>query len=150
VTGRMSVLPAKACRFFLRGRCLYEERLNPGWRRDWRCKTLLGLEDAYERFLAQADNFQLEEKTAAGIWERRLVSLLDKGSPCGCFTPAPEPDPEAGAADLDQESALVGCLHLLEGLCVLELPECAGACVCFERRTSRDARGKKRKDTHDA
>ena len=112
-------LPGTACRFHIRGRCLYEERLNPGWNRAWRCRVLLRWERAYDTFLDQADNFVMEPATAKGIWENRLQRLMRLGHGC--------PDFEPGGKD-----EMTGCRHIHADLCLAALPACPGQCRNFD------------------
>ncbi len=113
-------MPGTACRYFEQGRCLYEERLNPGYNRAWRCRVLLRWEEAYDTFLAQADNFVIDPETAAGIWQQRLGELMRQGHGC--------PDHEPGGRDM------TGCGRNLGGLCLTALPPCPGQCRRFEAR----------------
>lgn len=115
----VSTLPGTACRFHVQGRCLYEERLNPGYNPDWRCRVLLRWEQAYDTFLAQADNFVMEPETAVGIWEERLQKLMSRGHRC--------PDFEPGGVD-----DMTGCRRMHCGLCLAVLPPCPGQCGNFE------------------
>ncbi len=121
---KITSLPGTSCRFHVLGRCLYEERLNPGYNRQWRCRVLLRWEHAYDTFLAQADNFVMEPETAAGIWEERLRKLMREGHDCPDFLPGGE-DP-------------TGCRHIFGGLCLEALPPCPGQCRRFEPRSPED------------
>jgi len=115
----ISTLPGTACRFHVQGRCLYEERLNPGYNRQWRCRVLLRWERAYDTFLTQADNFVMEPETAVGIWENRLRRIMNQGHDC--------PDFQPGGTD-----GAIGCRHVHGGLCLAALPPCPGQCPRFE------------------
>ncbi len=117
--GLVRRLPGRDCRFFQRGRCLYEERLNPGYHAGWRCRVLARWEAAYEDFLRQADAFGLEEASASGLWRQRFERLAAGDPQCLQFQPSREGD-------------LPGCVFVLEGLCLLTLPDCAGLCPRFQ------------------
>lgn len=107
--------PASACGHYHLGRCLYEERLNPGFREPWRCRVLTDWEKAYDDFLLRAEAFHLEPAHAVELWEARLERLLVQARQC--------PDFASGA-----EETATGCLNELEGLCLVLLPECGGRC----------------------
>ncbi|BBD07468.1 hypothetical protein [Desulfovibrio ferrophilus] len=107
--------PACACRHYELGHCLYEERLNPGFRERWRCKVLTEWEKAYDDFLLRAEAFHLKPEEAVELWEARLERLMAQARQC--------PDFSAGA-----EESATGCLNELEGLCMKMLPECDGRC----------------------
>lgn len=114
-------LPGTGCRFYERGRCLYEERLNPGYHEEWRCAVLVRWEGVYEDFLRQAEAFGLTDAAASALWQRRFERLAAAPPECPRFQPGPTDE-------------LPGCALSTEGLCVLALPECAGQCQHFEPR----------------
>ncbi|MBU1001492.1 MAG: hypothetical protein KKE73_03105 [Proteobacteria bacterium] len=109
------LFPACACGHYQLGRCLYEERLNPGFRDRWRCRVLTKWEKAYDDFLLRAEAFHLELANAVELWEARLERLLVQARQC--------PDYAGGA-----EESATGCLNEIEGLCLRLLPECQGRC----------------------
>jgi len=119
--GTLVRLPAVGCVHFHAGRCLYEERLNPGLHTAWRCTVLARWETVYDEFLDRAENFGLSEAELGLLWSRRFERLAEESVPC--------PDVREG----DSES-MPECLHLLEELCLLRLPECAGPCERFRLR----------------
>ncbi|MGE4554076.1 MAG: hypothetical protein AB7D57_13270 [Desulfovibrionaceae bacterium] len=112
-------LPGIACRHHHRGRCLYEERLNPGYHAGFRCVVLESWEAAFEAFVDRAEAFGLDQSDAAGIWRRRMDGLMAGARDCGDYL----------ASDVDDGP---GCVHFLGGLCVLRLPACEGLCPRFE------------------
>jgi hypothetical protein len=115
-------LPATGCGHFIRGRCLYEEHLNPGYQAGYRCAVLEKLQAFYDSFLTQADAFGLEESVACGIWEKRLRELCQEDTGCQDHKP-------------DAIDSFPGCLNCLEDVCVLKLPECAGRCQNFTSKS---------------
>lgn len=119
--GNLVRFPAVGCQCFHLGRCLYEERLNPGLHKAWRCSVLARWETVYDEFLDRAENFGLSEAELGLLWSRRFERLAEESLPC--------PDVRPG----DGES-MPECLHLLEDICLLRLPECAGPCEHFRLR----------------
>ncbi len=120
MTARIRRLPGTDCRHNVRGRCLYEERLNPGYHRDWRCRVVQGWEESYDDFLLRAEAFRLEAAAAAGLWESHVERMVRRGPQCRDFVPGGDGVP--------------GCSRALEELCLLRLPECSGRCRHFESR----------------
>lgn len=121
-------LPAPGCSHFLRGRCLYEEHLNPGYHADYRCVVLTRLGEVYDTFLNQADAFGLDEALAGDIWQKRLGQLSEADTGCQEH----EPGDTEGFPD---------CAHCLGDVCVLRLPACGGRCQHFStsKRGSRSS-----------
>jgi len=115
--------PAVGCRHFEQGRCLYEERLNPGYHTAWRCLVLARWEAVYDEFLDRAESFNLTETELGRLWSRRFARLAEEGLPC--------PDVRVGDAESMPE-----CRHLLEEICLLRLPDCAGQCGNFRLRAN--------------
>lgn len=122
-TGRLVRLPGVSCRHYERGRCLYEEALNPGYHRRWRCAVLLGWEAAYDEFLERADRFGIRESELAGLMRRRFERLTEGGVECRDYQP--------GA-----DASLPECRLLVDELCLLALPECGGVCRHFVPNTT--------------
>lgn len=119
--GALVRFPAVGCTHYMQGRCLYEERLNPGYHTAWRCVVLARWEAVYDEFLDRAENFGLSEKDLGALWSRRFDRLAEESVPC--------PDVRAGDAETMPE-----CRHLEGEICVLRLPECSGQCVNFRLR----------------
>jgi len=117
MTAHIRRLPGKECLYHVRDRCLYEERLNPGYNRRWRCRVLQGWEASYDDFLLRAEAFQLESATVAGLWESRVERLVEQRPDCAEFC--------RGGTEV------TGCIHTLDELCLLALPVCAGRCRLF-------------------
>lgn len=135
MAGKLSPMPGVNCAFFLQGRCLYEERVNPGLRDSWRCRVLVALEQEYDRFLDQAEHFNLDLRTAMNIWERRAEEIVGWKPPCdayACRGPEVQVDGENGRP----EDAVLDCVHYWLGLCLPELPACAGVCPLFAPRSA--------------
>ncbi|MGE4299823.1 MAG: hypothetical protein AB7E47_17530 [Desulfovibrionaceae bacterium] len=80
-------LPGIHCEFYVRGRCLYEERRNPGLNEAWQCAVLAGLVREYDRFLAQTEHFAIDDGTALRILEKRLDTSAAALKGCRRFEP---------------------------------------------------------------
>lgn len=115
-----SRLPGADCRHFVSGRCLREERLNPGLDREARCQVLLRLGEAFDRFLDRAEAFSLSEEQAGRAWEARFPEISRRHSDCRDCPP--------GGTD-----AFPDCPRLMGDLCLGRLPECEGRCRYFVR-----------------
>lgn len=113
-------LPGDGCRYFACGHCLYEERINPGLRREFFCTVMVFLEDRFDAFVIRAEAFGLSSEEAGRIWEQRWAGQLNADWDCADFVPLPE------------EVEGVGCRNLVEGVCLLRLPSCSGRCRRFE------------------
>ena len=113
-------LPGTGCRYYNRGRCLYEERLNPGYHEAWRCRVLTAWERAFDDFVDRAEAFDLGQDRAADLWRLRMRRLGPDG--CEAFVPAGQRAPVS----------VVPCAHAQEDLCLLALPECGGRCRRYE------------------
>jgi hypothetical protein len=110
------LMPGEGCRFWAAGRCLYEESVNPGLRREFACVVLAALEDRFDDFLTRSEILGLSGEQAGQIWERRMAQALNIGWDCANFT----------ALQDDAGEAL--CLHFMEGVCLLRMPRCPGRC----------------------
>jgi hypothetical protein len=119
-------LPGDGCRYFARGYCLYEERINPGLRREFSCTVMTILEENFDAFVARGERFGLTCEEAGRIWEQRWAGPLNAGWDCADFTPLPEGAEEGG------------CRHLLDGVCLLRLPRCPGRCRRYARVVEED------------
>jgi hypothetical protein len=112
-------MPGDECRFYVAGRCLYHERLNPGYDESFRCRFLVLWEEEFDAFLDRAEAFSLGRRETVELWNRRFEKL--QGGDCGC------PDYYYHEAGGDQ-----GCVHGYNDLCILALPLCKGRCRHFE------------------
>ena len=112
-------LPGRGCRFWAAGRCLYEERLNPGLHAGFACTALQALADSFDAFVVRGESLGLSSEEAGRIWERRVDAALNIGLDCANFIPLPD---EAGD---------VPCAHFLDGVCLLRMPVCPGRCRRF-------------------
>ncbi|EPR31603.1 hypothetical protein dsat_0927 [Alkalidesulfovibrio alkalitolerans DSM 16529] len=121
---KLRQMPGNACRFFRAGRCLYEERLNPGYNGSWRCVVVRSWEREYDEFVQRAEAFGLEDDAAGSIWERRFAEMMRAGVACDRF--------ERGG-----EYELLACVHLMGDLCLCALPPCDGVCGRFQPRGRR-------------
>lgn len=120
-------MPGTHCVHYLQGRCLFEERRNPGLHRQWQCAVLKEWEEAYDTFLNQAENFQLDMDLATRIWAGRLGGMLQQPGSCHAYERRLEEDP-------GEQDDVLGCVHSWAGLCLLTMPRCQGMCSCFEHR----------------
>jgi len=118
---RVIRLPAGECAHFVRGRCWYEERVNPGYEASYRCQVLERLENAYDAFLTRADAFALDDKLAVDLWNEQCRSLCEE---LGCR------DREPG-----DRSMYPDCALFLDGVCLKRLPECLGRCPRYTIKT---------------
>lgn len=112
-------LPGEGCRHWVRGRCLYEEWLNPGLENGYVCTVLRVLEESFDEFIVRGEIMGLSSEQAGRIWERRMDAALNIGWDCANFEFRPD-----GAGEMP-------CLHFRAGICVLRLPECPGRCRRF-------------------
>ncbi len=133
MAGKIHPLPGVNCASFLQGRCLYEERINPGLHASWRCQVLVRLEEEYDRFLDQAEHFSLDLRTAMNIWENRADALMGVRPPCGEYSPGRLDIQELGENERP-EDAVLDCAHYWLGLCLPKLPPCSGVCPLFAPR----------------
>jgi hypothetical protein len=117
---KIAPFPGAACDYHRSGRCLYEERLNPGLDASLRCAALTACEAAFDGFLTQADNFGLSDGRAVAIWETRFAKLAEKRPDCVLFDPAPE-------------GGFPGCVHLAGDVCLKRLPKCPGVCQNYRK-----------------
>jgi hypothetical protein len=117
---KIALFPGASCDHYRAGRCLYEERLNPGLDVSLRCVAMLACEAAFDGFLAQADNFDLSDGRTVAIWEQRFEKLAAKNPDCELFAPAPGQD-------------FPRCAHFDGELCLMRLPVCPGVCRNYAR-----------------
>ncbi|WP_285906144.1 hypothetical protein [Pseudodesulfovibrio pelocollis] len=110
-------LPGDECRHHARGRCLYEEHLNPGYCSTWRCRAIARWESAFDDFLVRAERFELGQEQVAILWERRFTRMV-RSLDCDHYA-------SGGGAELP------ACAHVRDGLCCLALPPCEGRCRHF-------------------
>lgn len=116
---RVLRLPGQGCRFWLVGRCVYEERLNPGLDQAGRCAALREYEDRLDAFAHQAESFGLSDEEAGRIWTERMARSLDDDWECPDFLPE------------DDGTGETMCGNFADGLCILRLPRCPGRCRRF-------------------
>jgi hypothetical protein len=115
---RVLRLPARYCAHFLLGRCLYEERLNPGYHQGYRCLVLLRAQSDFDAFLTRAEAFGLSDAAASGLWEKQMDRF--RAADCGCQEYEP-----------GDTTVFPGCIHCTGDVCVKRLPECGGRCPEF-------------------
>lgn len=116
---KLSKLPGVGCKYYIQGKCIYEEFLNPGYEDIWRCSILLSIESEYDKLLKQAENFKLDDKIVAGILDCRISSHSSNSQSCqGHDSPYPE------------------CSALHGDICLLALPECDGVCSHYSPEDS--------------
>lgn len=119
MTAKVIKLPGAGCRHHTRGRCLYEEHLNPGFHAGYRCLVLDGWETRFEEFVDRVEAFGIGQGQAAGLWSRRFAELVAGGRDCPDYQSGSQGDP-------------LGCARFLSGLCLVRLPRCEGICSRFE------------------
>jgi hypothetical protein len=112
-------LSGEGCRFWVRGRCLYEELLNPGLMEAYACTVLRVLAERFDEFIVRGEIMGLSAEEAGRIWARRMDAALNIGWDCANFAFRPD--------SVDE----MPCLHFQDGICVLCLPECPGRCRRF-------------------
>ncbi len=109
-------LPGVGCTYYLRGRCLYAERINPGLDRSLACIVVTRWADNLDDFLGRAEAMGVEQSSVAAIWQSRIQEMLPEIRLCERFQAGDEP---------------WECVHLDELLCVRALPVCLGRCRRF-------------------
>ena len=70
------------CQFHMEGRCLYEERLNPGYHSGFRCRVLEEWEQAYDEFLGRVEAFGLDASALGPLWTRQFARLVRRQPNC--------------------------------------------------------------------
>ncbi|MEF2144449.1 MAG: hypothetical protein V3573_03305 [Desulfovibrionaceae bacterium] len=112
-------MPGGSCRFFAAGRCLYDERLNPGYDESLQCRYFLLWEKEFDEFLDRAENFALGQGQAAELWERRFERLGKGETACKdyCYR---------------EDGGEQRCLNGYKHFCLLALPKCTGRCRHYE------------------
>jgi len=118
--GKLERLPAGECYHYIVGRCLYEERLNPGYRKSYRCQVLNRWESAYDDFLVRAEAMGVEQESVPGLWDIQFRRMARDAFHCRTHMFNNDFNPPA-------------CSHELDGLCVLGLPKCSGRCRHYQR-----------------
>lgn len=121
---RVARFPGRHCRFFDKGRCLYEEHLNPGYHRRFRCTVLARFEREFDHWLARSDNFQLGPDVARSVWRDKFRAMA-AGVPCSKHIPCLD------SRNDESPDTLVNCALIREGVCLDELPVCEGVCTHF-------------------
>ncbi len=110
-------LPATGCEHYCGRGCLLRATMDPCLHEQWRCAVVREWERAFDEYLDQVDQFDIQAETATRIWCRRLARLV-RASACG------ERKPGGDSA--------VSCQNLYYGLCLLRLPKCEGRCENFK------------------
>ncbi|TIH18559.1 hypothetical protein D0S45_04905 [Marinifilum sp. JC120] len=118
---KVTKMPGRMCRFYKNGRCLFEEKLNPGYNRQYRCRVMIDLEGEYDKLLLQAENFNLDAKAFGDLWEQRIEEHLKFTVVCRNMVPCEEED-----------GSFCSAIH--DRVCLFELPECEGVCSRFKPR----------------
>jgi hypothetical protein len=111
-------MPADDCRHHCRGRCLYEERLNPGYQRNWRCGVMMQWEAAFDDFLHRAEAFSVGPEQVGKLWKTRFERLVGHKPDCPKF-------------QADASGVPPFCRHHHDALCLLGLERCEGRCRRF-------------------
>jgi len=117
-------LPAEDCWFNASGHCLYEERLNPGYRRAWRCVVLEDWGRLFDDFIARAEAFGLDQQSAGELWARRFERVVQERFDCVEYK-------------FSVDAELPGCVYQYDTLCLLRLPPCHGRCRHYKAAPSK-------------
>ena len=128
---KLTIMPGVSCEFYVRGCCLRQERLNPGYHRVWRCEYIKRLEEEYDSFVSQADAFNLTQTLAARIWSARLQGLMSGQPICRSFK---SKDPATDLAGPSGEEEYLDCVYYYQELCLTALPPCDGVCQEFKKK----------------
>jgi len=126
--GDITRLPGQGCQHHLSGHCLYEERLNPGYMQDWRCRVLSRWESAFDDFLARAESFGIKPDAVPDLWGRQFERMARDVFDCKQYVCCHAGEPPA-------------CIHELDGLCMLVLPECRGRCRHYKVEEKQENNG---------
>lgn len=117
-SSKVKRLPGSCCFYFRKGRCLYDEMLNPGYQERFRCRVLRQWEDAYDEFLDRAEAFHLDEAQSSRIWAVRLEKMSDLASQCPLY-------------EARESFGEFVCAKAFGFLCLDEFPVCEGRCQRF-------------------
>jgi len=120
--GDMKKLPGDECKHFALGRCFYEEWLNPGYTKSWRCQVLARWETAFDEFMVRAENFGVEQEAVPGLWENQFQRMARDVFHCQRYI-------------FDPNGTAPACRHQKAGVCIMSLPKCAGRCRHFKLDT---------------
>jgi len=118
-------LPGDGCLHHIRGRCLYQEHLNPGYSTEWQCRVLLHWEDAYDNFLLRADALNVSQDAVPDLWGRQFERLARQTFDCDKYKYGPD-------------CGVPACSHVHDGLCHQALPQCQGRCRHFALQDNND------------
>nr|WP_154655355.1 hypothetical protein [Maridesulfovibrio hydrothermalis] len=118
---KITKMPGRMCRYYQSGKCFYEEMLNPGYNKEWRCKVLRDLEGEYDKLLRQAEAFKLDADAFSDLWEQRIEEHLKSGAVCRKMV---------SHEDEDEDSPF--CAAVCDEVCLFEMPECDGICSSFK------------------
>jgi len=121
--------PNDDCLFLWRGRCLYEEHLNPGYHTAWQCAELLHWQEEYDVFLCRAEMQELSAEEASAVWKKQFEEILSNPYTCPRFSyKSGEEPPE--------------CSFRLRQLCLLGVPACtkSGTCPNYKKQQLRVAK----------
>ncbi|MGE4503884.1 MAG: hypothetical protein AB7D51_00930 [Desulfovibrionaceae bacterium] len=110
-------LPGAGCRHFRRGRCAYEEDLNPGLHQEHACAVVRGWTNQLDEFHDRAEAMGLGEERAGELWRVRFGRMRPEMRACPGFAP--------GAGPYE-------CAHLDDRVCLSALPPCQGRCRRFQ------------------
>ncbi|MFP4167985.1 MAG: hypothetical protein ACLFSY_03940 [Desulfonatronovibrionaceae bacterium] len=124
---KVSALPGRGCEYYLFGRCIYEELLNPGYHTEWRCGVISGLVRSFDFFLEQVEIFSLSRSRADAIWKQRISARCPVWK-CPDFSPDPENRGE--------------CLFLFRTQCILKIPACTGRCRLYTPARAADGKAR--------
>lgn len=110
-------LPGAGCGFYLRGRCMYAEYMNPGLDSAFCCQVLARLERRFDALVERCELMGIGLEAAGRIWQGWGGDVVDWTCP----------EYALGAGDASGR-----CAHFVEGLCLLRFPCCGGRCRHYE------------------
>lgn len=116
--GTITRLPGTTCRFFISGRCQYEEQLNPGYTQSWRCQVTARWETAFDEFLTRAEEFGVEEDAVPDLWSAQFQRMARDVFHCKRYV-------------FDHGAPAPSCRNHAAGVCIMDLPKCPGRCRHF-------------------
>lgn len=121
-------LPARACRYYAKGVCIYAESMNPGFEASFCCTLMAALMRDWDDFLDRAEAFSLSEEQVRQIWGTLAGKKLSKPAHC------PHKGRATGTQSLTASGDFVNCPYLSGSACLLSLPRCEGRCEHFSAR----------------
>lgn len=120
--------PARFCRYYFQGICIYHEIINPGLEESFRCSILAEMITIWDDFIDRAEVFGLSESVAGKIWASRMYEKTSFGLWRLCRKLPPPLTSEA----------VVECQYRLLDACLLAMPACSGHCGHYHGLENRE------------